>query len=129
MLASIFINIYANMFVNIVFNIIANINMNMLANTTYIMFAFIFIDIYVNMFYSMFANKTYNMVVNMFERPMKKRRQKPIYEFGVRMPACDDWAMASRPDSSILIIRPEDEQNRTYAATRITKKINKKHDE
>jgi len=92
------------------------------------MFTLICIDISVNMFYRMFTNKIYNMAVNMFERPMKKRRQKPIYEFGVRWPACDDWAMASRPDSSILIIRPEDEQNRAYAATKITKKINKKHD-
>jgi len=133
MVINIFANILSNINTNIFDHMIVNTSINIIANIvasiTFIMFAIMVVDIFANMFHNIVAVKTFSMIINMFEKPMKQRKQRPVYfEFGVRRPVMDDWAIASRLVNSVPIIRLDDEEIDMYTAIETVKKNTKKYD-
>ena len=122
-------NMGANTFVNILTIIlaitVANMITNIVASITFIMFVIMVVDIFTSMLYNMCINRN----INMFERTMKQLKQKSVYfEFGVKRPVMDDWAIASSLVNSVPIIRLDDEEMDMYITIETVKKNTKKYD-
>ena len=122
-------NMGTNTFVNILTIILANTSTSIIATMLTNMLISMLIIMIVDMFTSMLYNISINRSINMFERTMKQLKQRPVYfEFGVKRPVLDDWAIASKLVNSVSIIRLDDEENDMYTAIETVKKNTKKYD-